>query len=60
MSNTLVIYRKVGNNPEKSGLIPHVLDIHIECLVKAARSLSEELMAHQAVGRVMAYQTYDG
>ncbi len=59
-SNTLVICRKEGNNLEKSRLIPHMLSTHIECLVKRAIALSEELMAHQVVGRVMAYQADDG
>ena len=57
-SNTLVTYLYLGYNPEKSGTIPnsHGLTIVFPCKVFSDK---ERPMAHQLVGRVMAYQGYD-
>ena len=56
-SNTLVTYLWLGHNPEKSGLIPDMFCLYF----RQSKDLSvrEGPMAHQLVGRVMAYQGED-
>ena len=49
---------EVGNNSEKSGLIPHELLESIE--EESLRALQEGLGAYQVVGGVTAYQAEDG
>ena len=59
MSNTLVTYLQVEDNFAKAKLI---LDSHIGTQVFICKgfSLGEGPMAHQLVGKVTAYQGYDG
>ena len=45
----------VGDNPEKSELIPHTLRKK-----ESGNALKEEPAAHQVVGGVTAYQANDG
>ncbi len=62
VSNTWVTYRRDRDNPEKSGLIPDGLVIDYSFTSKGFRKkpLGEWPAAYQLVGRVMAYQGYDG
>ena len=59
VSNAWAIYPWVGDNPSKGGLIPHIQYCH-KTLLKILREPEEELTFYQLVGRVMAYQGYDG
>ena len=59
MSNALVICPEVGDNIPKGMLIPHVI-IRVKCLLIKDLSLREEPASHQLVGKVTAYQGYDG
>ncbi len=60
--NAWVIYHRVGNNQPKGWLIPRTpLDLRVQresCTVSVA--LFDELMSYQLVGRVTAYQGFDG
>ncbi len=57
--NTLATYPKVQNNSSKGELI---LDVVVDRKIYKERRkpLWEGPMVHQVVGRVMAYQAYDG
>ncbi len=57
VSNTWVIYLLVGDNISKEVLIPHK---SIYGKRRLRLSPEDEPAAHQLVGRVMAYQGYDG
>ena len=60
VSNALVTCPEEGDNSPKGLLIPHVV-IWIRCLItKRIYSLREGPASHQLVGRVTAYQGYDG
>ncbi len=62
VSNALVTCPEERNNPGKLGLIPHVLqDVRSSCRKGLVTdSLREGPASHQLVGKVMAYQGYDG
>ena len=52
-------YPRVGDNPEKSELIPHNASRAVpRC--QSRKALGEGLASYQVVGRVMAYQAFDG
>ena len=51
------IYPQVRYSLAKAGVIPYVMTT---LKVFARRSLGEEPAAYQVVGRVIAYQAYDG
>ena len=55
MSTTWVIYPKVRDNSEKSGLIPDKTTVSADTEVKDS-SPSDESTPHQVVGKVKAYQ----
>ncbi len=56
----MVICPKERDNSSKGLLIPHVV-IRVKGLMsKWSNPLWEEPASHQLVGRVMAYQGYDG
>lgn len=57
--NTLAIYPAVQNNPAKAGLILDVIIVRKDD-EERRKPLWEGPMVHQVVGRVMAYQAYDG
>ena len=60
VSNALVTCPEERDNSSKGLLIPHVV-VWIRCLTtKRIYSLREGPASHQLVGRVMAYQGYDG
>ncbi len=60
VSNALVTCPEERDNSLKGLLIPHVIS-RIRCLlIKWIYSLREGPASHQLVGRVMAYQGYDG
>ena len=49
-----------GDNISKEMLIPHVT-VRVRCLtIKWSNPLREGPASHQLVGKVMAYQGYDG
>ncbi len=50
---------QVGNNSEKSGLIPHKM-LSVEARHQSRKALGEGLASYQVVGRVTAYQANDG
>ena len=52
-------YPGVGNNPAKAGLIPHDVE-GLDTFHQSLRALLEGPAAYQLVGRVTAYQGYDG
>ena len=49
------IYLLVGNSSPKGGVIPHVVRKD-----QSRKALGEEPACYQLVGRVKAYQGYDG
>ena len=57
--NTLVTCPEVRNNPAKAGLIPDAIHVCRD-VAQRRKSPREGPMVHQLVGRVMAYQGYDG
>ena len=59
VSNTLVTCLEVRDNGPKGPLIPDVIHRYFRWR-KAQKALREGLMVYQLVGRVMAYQGYDG
>ena len=59
VSNTLVTCPQVRNNGPKGPLIPDVIPTYFVGR-KAQKALREGLMVYQLVGRVTAYQGYDG
>ncbi len=62
VKNTWVTYPRVGNNPPKGGLMPRTLPFSREWTESHAvgTALKDGLMSYQLVGRVTAYQGYDG
>ncbi len=58
VSNTLVTYPEVRDNPAKAGLIPDVV-VPRRRDEERRKSPWEGPMAYQLVGRVTAYQGYD-
>ncbi len=59
MRNTLVTYLYLWYNQAKAWLIPDVLDER-KFVEERFRSDREGPMAYQLVGKVTAYQGYDG
>ena len=61
VSNAWVMYSRVGNNTPKGMLIPNKI-IGSSLLIKKAGQLApkNQPASHQLVGRVKAYQGYDG
>ena len=59
VSNAWVTCPKVGDNPGKPGLIPHV-DMPPGACLKAIRPLWDGPASHQLVGEVTAHQGNDG
>jgi hypothetical protein len=57
--NTLVTYPEVRYNSSKDGLIPDVIP-SCERWDERRKSPWEGPMVHQLVGKVTAYQGYDG
>ena len=53
------IYPEVGDNPEKSGLIPNVT-AKLKLGTRKGLALLDELAAYQLVGGVKAHQGKDG
>ncbi len=63
MSNTWETYSEEGDNPGKPELIPHKTTRRHLLAVKYAEQsvmLLDGPAAYQLVGKVMAYQGYDG
>ena len=57
--NTLVTYPEARHNSSKGGLIPDVV-LRLLSEAESRKALWEGPRFHQLVGRVMAYQGYDG
>ncbi len=60
VSNALVTCPEEGDNSSKELLIPHVASRVRYLETKGSNPLREGPASHQLVGRVMAYQGYDG
>ncbi len=62
VSNTWATYPRVGNNPPKGGLMPRTLPSLWRWKESRAvgTALKDGLTSYQLVGRVTAYQGFDG
>ena len=59
LSKAQVTCPLVGDNPEKSGLIPHKFHVR-DYMEESLWALKEGLVSYQVVGKVTAYQARDG
>ena len=61
MSNTWITYPREGDNSAKAGLIPYT-SLRLRPIGERGFIVSpmDGSAAHQLVGKVMAYQGYDG